>query len=424
MIQETLVLFSNTRKPNYKGSLAEYEKNGGYQGLKKALKIKQEELVDKIKESGLKGRGGAGFPTGLKWSFMAKNTKKVNYLICNADEGEPGTFKDRELMLKDPHLLLEGLLIGCYAVNCHHTYIYIRGEFTEPIEILENAIKELKEKNYLGDKLLGKDFPIEITLHPGAGSYICGEETALLNSLEGKRGEPRIKPPFPAIEGFDKSPTSVNNVETLCNLPFIINSGVAAYKKNGTENNYGTRLTCISGAVKKPGVYEISMGVNLKDIIWDLAGGMEEGKKLKAVIPGGSSVPILTANEINIPYDFDSVAKAGSLMGSCGVIVIDQEVDLVHFLHRLVCFYSHESCGQCTPCREGLNWIRILLIDLIRGKGDHSTIDNILRAAQNIIGNNLCALGDAGAMPVLSYIKKFRPEFERYLKNKKNHNTA
>ena len=349
---------------------------------------------------------------------MAKNTKKANYLICNADEGEPGTFKDRELMLKDPHLLLEGMLIACYAVNCHHTYIYVRGEFVEAMEKLQVAIDELKTKKYLGRITFGKNFPIEITIHPGAGAYICGEETALLDSLEGKRGEPRIKPPFPAVSGFDACPTSVNNVETLCNLPSIINFGAKKFQENGTPNNAGTRLVCISGQVKKPGVYEVKMGENLKSIIEDLAGGMLTGKKLKAVIPGGSSVPILKSNEINIKYDFDSVQAAGSLMGSCGIIVIDGDVDLVTFLHRLICFYNHESCGQCTPCREGFNWIRILLVGLIQGKAEQDAIDSIHRIASNIIGNTLCALGDAGAMPVCSYIDKFRPEFEAYLNKK------
>ena len=332
MIQETLVLFSNIRNPNYTGSLQEYEANGGYLGLKKALNMQPEEIVDLVKESGIRGRGGAGFPTGLKWNFMAKNTKKANYLICNADEGEPGTFKDRELMLKDPHLLLEGLLIGCFAVNCRHTYIYVRGEFVEVMEKLHKAIVELKAQKYLGKTTFGKNFPIEITIHPGAGAYICGEETALLDSLEGKRGEPRIKPPFPAVAGFDACPTSVNNVETLCNIPSIINFGAKKFQENGTPNNSGTRLVCISGQVKKPGVYEVKMGENLKSIIEDLAGGMLMGKKLKALIPGGSSVPILKANEININYDFDSVQAAGSFMGSCGIIVIDEDVDLVAFL--------------------------------------------------------------------------------------------
>ena len=414
-MKETLVLFKNIRKAGYQGSLVEYEVNGGYRALKKALKMQPTDLVDLVKESGLQGRGGAGFPTGLKWSFMAKNTTKPNYLICNADEGEPGTFKDRELMNKDPHLLLEGLLIGCYAVGCRRTYIYVRGEFLEPMERLQNALRELKAKDYTKDT-----FPIQVIIHPGAGAYICGEETALLDSLEGRRGEPRIKPPFPAVEGFDSAPTSVNNVETLCNLPFIVNYGARAFRANGSEGNAGTRIVCISGNIKKPGAYEVKMGENLSAIIADLGGGMQEDKELKAVIPGGSSVPILTKDEIDLVYDFDSVAKAGSLMGSCGIIVIDQQVDLVKFLHRLVCFYNHESCGQCTPCREGLNWIRILLVDLIRGKGSAKTLVNIERIASNIQGNTLCALGDAGAMPVLSYIKKFRYEFEQYFSKVNN----
>lgn len=422
-MKETLVLFSNIRKKSYQGTLAEYEAAGGYSALKTALKMTPEELIALVKDSGLKGRGGAGFPTGLKWSFMAKN-HQPSYLICNADEGEPGTFKDRELMNKDPHLLLEGLLISCYAVGCHHSYIYVRGEFVEPMEKLQRALAELQEKKYLTEKIFSKNFPIKITLHPGAGAYICGEETALLDSLEGKRGEPRIKPPFPAIAGFHSCPTSVNNVETLCNLPFIVNNGAEAFQKNGKKNNAGTRIVCISGSVAKPGAYEVKMGENFKSILDDLAGGMQEGKILKAVIPGGSSVPILTKDEIDISYDYDSVAAAGSLMGSCGVIVLDEEVDIVKFLHRLICFYNHESCGQCTPCREGFNWIRILLADLIRGKGTVESLANIERVAANILGNTLCALGDAGAMPVLSYIKKFRPEFTQYFSKAKRLQTT
>ena len=420
MLKETLVLFSNIRKQNYGGSLNEYQRQGGYSALKTALQKQPEEIINLVKDSGLKGRGGAGFPTGLKWGFMAKTSKKPSYLICNADEGEPGTFKDRELLLKDPHLLLEGLLIACYAVGCKHTYIYVRGEFVESIEKLQGAIRELEEGKFL-EKIFSnkKNILPKITVHPGAGSYICGEETALLDSLEGKRGEPRIKPPFPAVEGFDSAPTSVNNVETLCNLPFIINFGVEAFQKNGTSNNAGTRIVCVSGQVKRPGAYEVKMGSNLKAIIKDLAGGILENKKLKAVIPGGSSVPILKENEINISYDFDSLVQAGSFMGSCGIIVLDETVDIVAFLHKLVSFYAHESCGQCTPCREGLPWIRILLADIMRGKGNKETIENIERIASNIQGNTLCALGDAGAMPVLSYISKFRSEFENYIPEKK-----
>lgn len=309
-------------------------------------------------------------------------------------------------------------MIGCYAVGCNRGYIYVRGEFTEPIQILERSIEILKQNKLLGKNIQNSNFDLDLVVHPGAGAYICGEETALLDSLEGKRGEPRVKPPFPAVAGFDACPTSVNNVETLANLPVIIREGVEAFQANGSPNCAGTRLVCVSGNVKKPGVYEVKMGVNLKGIIEDLAGGMQDGKKLKGVIPGGSSSPVLLPEEIDIPYDYDSIAKAGSMMGSCGMIIIDQDINIVQLLYRLISFYNHESCGQCTPCREGMNWIRIMLRDLISGKGDKSLIENINRAAKNIMGNTLCALGDAGAMPTRAFIQKFPQEFEFYIKHK------
>lgn len=419
MVEETLVLLKNARTPGYQGSFSEYEKTGGFIPFLKILKDMQpEEVVNLVKESGLRGRGGAGFPTGLKWSFMAKNTGKPSYLVCNADEGEPGTCKDREIILNDPFLFLEGMMIGCYAVGCNRGYIYVRGEFTEPIQILERSIEILKQNKLLGKNIQNSNFDLDLVVHPGAGAYICGEETALLDSLEGKRGEPRVKPPFPAVAGFDACPTSVNNVETLANLPVIIREGVEAFQANGSPNCAGTRLVCVSGNVKKPGVYEVKMGVNLKGIIEDLAGGMQDGKKLKGVIPGGSSSPVLLPEEIDIPYDYDSIAKAGSMMGSCGMIIIDQDINIVQLLYRLISFYNHESCGQCTPCREGMNWIRIMLRDLISGKGDKSLIENINRAAKNIMGNTLCALGDAGAMPTRAFIQKFPQEFEFYIKHK------
>lgn len=418
MLPEKLLLLKNIRQENYSGSLDEYIECAGFLAFKKAIKdYKPQEVIDAVKASGLRGRGGAGFPTGLKWSFMAKNSAKPNYLVCNADESEPGTFKDRELMLRDPLIVLEGLMLGCYAVNCNHGYIYVRGEFFPAIKKLQACIEDLYKKGYLGQNIFGSNFSLDITLHPGAGAYICGEETALLNSLEGKRGEPRVKPPFPAISGFDGAPTSVNNVETLANLPFILQAGPEAYKALGTAGNAGTRLICLSGHIQNPGVYEVEMGVNLKAIIEDLGGGMLNGNALKAVIPGGSSVPLFLPDEINIPYDFDSVAKAGSMMGSCGIVVLDEKVSIPEFLHRIIRFYTHESCGQCTPCREGMQWIRVMLRDLLRGQASLNTIDNIVRVANNIIGNTLCPLGDAGAMPTISYITKFRNEFNSLAKH-------
>ena len=417
MMQETLVLFKNIRLPAYQGKLADYLATGGYQAFKKVVTTLQgPDVVAEVVKSGLRGRGGAGFPTGMKWSFMAKNTGKPSYLVCNADEGEPGTFKDREILLKDPHMFLEGMMIGCYAISCKRGYIYVRGEYFAAIETLNREIAALKKEGYLGKKLFGTDYELDLVVHSGAGAYICGEETALLDSLEGKRGLPRVKPPFPAVSGFDASPTSVNNVETLANLPFIFNHGAESFVNNGSPNNAGTQIVCLSGHVTKPGAYEVKMGTNLRQIIDDFGGGVAGNKKLKAVIPGGSSSCILRPSEIDMPFDFDTCAKAGTMRGSGGIVVLDETVDIPKFLLRVVTFYARESCGQCTPCREGMNWIRILLRDMIDGKLDKSWPDQILRIARNIMGNTLCALGDAGAMPVISYIEKFKPEFLSYCK--------
>ena len=417
MITEKLVLLKNIRNKNYQGSLSEYEQTGGYQAWRKVLKEKNpSQVVNAVKASGLRGRGGAGFLTGLKWSFMAHQADKPSYLVCNADEGEPGTFKDRELMLKDPHMFLEGMMIGCFAVHCRVGYIYLRGEYYEPIAILKKAIAELNKTGLLGDNILGSGVSLKLVLHSGAGSYICGEETALLESLEGKRGLPRYKPPFPAVNGFNGCPTSVNNVETLANIPFIINAGPEAFLNNGTPQDAGTRLIGLSGLISRPGIYEVSMGENFKDIIYELGGGPLPGRKIKAVIPGGSSSPVISAAELDMPCDSESLKKAKSMLGSAGVIVLDDTVDMPRFLLRLVEFYDHESCGQCTPCREGINWLRLLLRDLIRGKLEEEWIDKIHKIASNILGNTLCALGDAGALPVMSFIEKFRPEFLSYCK--------
>ena len=412
MAQEKLILLENSRIEGYGGTLEEYESRQGFDGFRKALKMEPSEVLEQVKSSGLRGRGGAGFPTGLKWSFMAKRENTPSYLVCNADESEPGTFKDREIMLKDPLLLLEGMMIGCYAVGCEHGYVYIRGEFFPAWKKLVNRIAELKEKKYLGKNIFNSGFNLEITIHQGAGAYICGEETALLDSLEGKRGQPRVKPPFPAVAGFNGCPTSVNNVETLSNLPYILREGGETYSKLGIENNAGTRLICLSGSIRNPGVYEVEMGGNLKDIIEDLGGGMIAGKQMKGVIPGGSSTPVFLPDEINISYDYDSVAKNGSMMGSCGIVVIDDSISIPKFLLRIISFYDHESCGQCTPCREGMNWLKIILRDMIRGNPISNATHHLQRISENIMGNTLCPLGDAGAMPTLAFLKKYKQEFE------------
>lgn len=412
MLEETLVIFKNIRNAGYKGTLANYKASGGYQALEKALQMSPSEVVNIVKASNLRGRGGAGFPTGLKWSFMAKGTGKPSYLVINADEGEPGTFKDREILLHEPHMFLEGYMIGCYALGCHDGYIYTRGEFIPAMRSLQIAIDECYDAGIAGEKLLGTDFRLDLIMHPGAGAYICGEETALLDSLEGKRGQPRSKPPFPAVAGFNGCPTSVNNVETLTSVPYIITEGAEAFKDLGTPNNAGTHLVSLSGHVNKPGVYEVKMGVSLKDIIYELGGGIRNGKKLKGVIPGGSSTPVLLPEEIDIPYDYDSLAKAKSMMGSAAIMVFDEDTDIVNLLYRLVKFYNHESCGQCTPCREGSNWSRLIIRDFIQGQGSDHKMQRLDRVSQNMMGTTLCALGDACAMPIQAFLKKYPEEFK------------
>ena len=412
MIKETLILFKNIRNPNYDKSLSGYKKVGGFKTLKKAIKSKPQSLLEIIKSSGLRGRGGAGFPTGLKWSFIAKNTGKPTYLICNADESEPGTCKDRELMLKDPHLFLEGMILGCIIIGCKHGYIYVRGEYAESIKSLNHAIDELYDEGIIGKSVLGSNYNLDLTVHPGAGAYICGEESALLDSLEGKRGHPRIKPPFPAISGFNSCPTTVNNVETLSCLPFIIEKGAEAFKALGPPNNSGTHLVSLSGHINKPGVYELRMDVKLNQIIEDIGGGIRGGKKLKGVIPGGSSSPVLSSNEINIGYNFDELAKAGSMMGSSAIMVFDEDTDIVKLLHRIARFYNHESCGQCTPCREGTHWSKLIIQDFLRGNGNEKKLERLKRVGNNMMGTTVCALGDAAAMPINSFIEKFPLDFK------------
>jgi NADH-quinone oxidoreductase subunit F len=390
-----------------------YRERGGYKALEKALKMEQAAIIEEVKTSGLRGRGGAGFPTGMKWGFVPRNTGKPTYLLCNADESEPGTFKDRILMEADPHLLIEGMAIACYALNCNLSYIYLRGEYEFVGLTLQKALDEAYESGVLGPSVMGKDYALDIYLHLGQGAYICGEETSLIESLEGYRGYPRIKPPFPATHGFLASPTVVNNVETLCVLPWIINNGGAAYASIGTEKSKGTKLFSVSGHVNKPGVYEVDMGYPLLDFIDNEAGGIANGRKLKAVIPGGSSVPVLTAEECKgVLLDYESLLKAGSMLGSGGMIVFDETTKMPEVLSVIADFYAHESCGQCTPCREGTGWAAKVLRNLLAGNGKLSDIKLLLKIADMMEGKTICPLADADVMPIRSFLTKFRAEFE------------
>lgn len=395
-----------------------YLQHDGYKAVEKAIKeMNPESILATVKNANLRGRGGAGFPAGVKWGFVPKGDDKPKYLCVNADEGEPGTIKDRYIMTHNPHLLLEGIIIASYCVGINTAYIYIRGEYENVALGLENAIAEANAKGYLGQNILNSGFDCQIYVHRGAGAYICGEETALLESLEGKRGNPRLKPPFPALVGLFQSPTVINNIETLSNVPKIILNGAEAFVQAGLPKDGGTRIFGVSGMVKKPGIYEMPVGTNLKEIIFKLAGGMKNGKTLKAVIPGGMSAPILTADEIDINMDFDSLAEANSMLGSAAIIVIDEETPILDVLKKVTKFYAHESCGQCTPCRIGTNWINKTVRRIAEGQGKIEDIDNIKRLAENILGKTLCPLGDAAAMPILSIINKFRQEIESYIGN-------
>jgi NADH-quinone oxidoreductase subunit F len=390
--------------------------NGGYQALEKALKqMTPESVIDEMKKSNLRGRGGAGFPTGMKWSFVPKDSPKAKYVICNADESEPGTCKDRPLMEMDPHQLIEGMVIAGRAIGSHQGFIYIRGEYRYVLDIVQGAITEAYERGYLGKNILGSGFDYDLLIHTGAGAYECGEESALMESLEGKRGYPRIKPPFPAVVGLYGCPTIINNVETLSAVPAIILGGGEAYANLGTPKNGGTRLLCVAGHVNKPGIYEIPLGMNMKEFIYGMAGGITGGKKLKAVIPGGSSCPLLTADEIDIPMDYDSVAKAGSMLGSGGMVVMDENTCMVDMARRIMHFYAHESCGWCIPCREGTTWLRKMLERLHAGYGREQDIDMLSELSKNILGRSFCPLGDAAAMPTISIVQKWRNEFEDHL---------
>jgi NADH-quinone oxidoreductase subunit F len=397
-----------------------YESLGGYAALAKALReYKPDEITEIVKKSGLRGRGGAGFPTGMKWGFVPKGTGKPVYLCVNADESEPGTFKDRLIIEKDPHQLIEGTIISAYALGCHQAFIYIRGEFVYGSEVLKSALKEAYGKGYLGKDILGSGFDLDLVVHRGAGAYICGEETALLESIEGRRGHPRLKPPFPAVVGLYGSPTVINNVETLANVSHIINNGPEWYAAIGVERNAGTRLFGVSGHVMQRGVYELPMGTPLRELIYQHCGGMRSGRKLKAIVPGGSSVPVLTADQVDVPLDFDSVAKAGSMLGSAGVIVMDDSTCMVKAALRISKFYAEESCGQCTQCREGTEWAHRILTRLENGAGRRGDLELLLDICANMKGKTICPLSDAAAMPIESYIQKFYDEFAAHIEEQR-----
>jgi len=402
-------------------TLEVYESTGGYRAARKALlEMTPAQVLDEVKKSSLRGRGGAGFPTGMKWSFLPKDNPKPVYLCVNADESEPGTFKARLLMERDPHLLIEGIIISAFAIGCHQSFVYIRGEYLEQCQRLAAAIAEAYAKGYLGAAIMGSHFDLELEIYRGAGAYICGEETALLESLEGKKGYPRLKPPFPAVVGLYGCPTIINNVETLANVPAIVERGGEWFAALGTPKNGGTRLFGVSGQVCRPGVYEKAMGYSLKQLIFEDAGGIPGGRALKAVIPGGASVPVLRADEIDIALDFEGVAGAGSMLGSGGVIVIDDRTCMVRALQRLMHFYWEESCGQCSPCREGTGWLRKIVDRIVRGEGRPGDAEVIVDVAEGIMGNTICPLGDAAAMPAMSFVRKFGPEFQYFIENRKS----
>ena len=409
--REVRVLSRNFGDPSAR-RIDRYVENGGYAALKKAFELGPDGVIDVVKASGLRGRGGAGFPTGVKWSFMPKDSGKPHYLLCNADESEPGTFKDRELIRWDPHQLIEGVLIGAYAIRAQHAYIYCRGEFFETTQVLARALEEAYEKGYVGNDIQGSGVDIDITVHLGAGAYICGEETGLMNSLEGRRGQPRVKPPFPAAVGAFGLPSTINNVETLAAVPHIVTHGGDWYRQWGTEKSPGTKLFCVSGHVNKPGNYELPLGFPMMDLIEDVCGGMKDGKALKAVIPGGSSVPILNAAECAAcALDYEGVIEAGSMLGCASVIVMDENTDIVKQVRRMVQFYAHESCGQCTPCREGTAWMTKILQRIEDGRGTEEDLQTLLDMGVQMTGTTICVLSDSAAAPVESSILKFKDEY-------------
>jgi NADH-quinone oxidoreductase subunit F len=414
------LLFKDIDEPGL-NTLEVYAKRGGYESLRKALSTSPEEVLAQLEASGLRGRGGAGFAMGKKVSFLPKGSID-KYLVCNADESEPGTFKDRELMQKTPHMLIEGIVIASYAAGANRSFIYIRGEYVHQADMLDAALAEAREAGYVGEDILGSGHSLSLVVHRGAGAYICGEETGLLDSLEGKRGNPRLKPPFPANQGLYQGPTLINNVETLATVPTIMRMGGEQYAKLGTETSKGTKLVSVSGHVQRPGNYEIELGIPSREIVYGLAGGPEEGREVKCWFPGGSSSPVLKKEDLDLPYDFDSMAKAGSMLGSGAIIVVDDSTPILDVALKVAKFYRHESCGKCTPCREGTNWTVKMLERIDEGTATPMDIEIMASVQEHIIGNCLCVLGDAMAMPIGSMIAKFRDEFEAHIEEARARN--
>jgi NADH-quinone oxidoreductase subunit F len=418
-MDEMRVLMAHVDDPKQK-SIETYIKNGGYQAVKKAIPaIAPADLIEMVKQSGLRGRGGAGFLTGAKWGFIPKDPNLAKYLVCNCDESEPGTFKDRLLVEKDPHQLIEGMILASYAIGASFAVIYCRGEYFEALSILPKAVEEAKQKGFLGKNIFGSTYSLEIIVHPGAGAYIAGEETALLNSLEGFRATPRLKPPFPAIAGLYKKPTIVNNVETLCNVVHIVNRGLEWYQKIGVPKNTGTKIFQVSGQISKPGCYEFPLGTPLRTIL-NAAGWMLPGRKFKACYPGGSSCAVLTEKHLDVPMDFESVAAAGSSLGTASIIVMDDTADMVKVAHRLMQFYQNESCGKCTPCREGTRWTVQMLARIESGHGTYLDLKTINDVCHSMEVNSFCPLAVGAAPPIVSLIKQFREEFEAYIRKNPN----
>jgi NADH-quinone oxidoreductase subunit F len=413
-VSETRVLLEHIDEPDLH-TIDVYERLGGYRAMRKALtEMDQEAVLNELEESGLRGRGGAGFSMGKKAGFIPKGAMD-KYLCCNADESEPGTFKDRLLMQKNPHQLIEGIVIGSYAAGANKAFIYIRGEYVLQADILDAALAEAYERGYLGERVLGSDHSVDLVVHRGAGAYICGEESALLDSLEGKRGNPRLKPPFPANQGLYQGPTLINNVETLCCCPLIIERGAGWFRSYGTEKSAGTKVVSVSGNVQRPGNYEVELGIPGREIVYGLAGGPPPGRKIKCWFPGGSSAPVLLEEHLDLPYDFENMAEAGSMLGSGAIIVVDDSVPIVAVALRLAEFYRHESCGKCVPCREGTNWTVKMLERIDSGEATPMDLEIMAQVQENIIGNCLCVLGDSMAMPIGSMIQHFRPEFEQHI---------
>ena len=408
-----ILLLADIDEPGL-NTLAVYERRGGYEALRKALAMEPEEVLANLESSGLRGRGGAGFSMGKKVSFLPKGAMD-KYVVCNADESEPGTFKDRELMQKTPHMLIEGLIIASYAAGASRSFIYIRGEYVLQADVLDAALAEARDAGFVGEDILHSGHSLSLVVHRGAGAYICGEETGLLDSLEGKRGNPRLKPPFPAVQGLYQGPTLINNVETLSTVPTIIRMGGEEYAKLGVQTSTGTKLVSVSGHVQRPGNYEVELGTPSRELIYGLAGGPPGGRGVKCWFPGGSSSPVLKAEDLDVPYDFDSMAKAGSMLGSGAVIVVDDSTPILDVAMKVAKFYRHESCGKCTPCREGTNWTVKMLERIDEGEATPMDLDIMASVQEHIIGNCLCVLGDAMAMPIGSMIAKFKDEFEAHI---------